>query len=164
MLAHHYVIILQPFEEMYKRNMQEQHKRAQLASRQGAQGQPQMLSAQGQGRNLQGMPAQPNASLQPQRGPMANATNQVPLGPQISSNVPRTPQPAQHRPSPSITQAPQSQGVLQNLPGIQTPDAASTQTENISLDQDIQSMKRKFDPDDDENKRVRQKTSKTSAS
>lgn len=164
MLAHHYVIILQPFEEMYKRNMQEQHKRAQMASRQGSQNQSQVLSGQGQARNLQGMPAQPNVSLQAQRGAVANTTNQVSLGPQVSSNAPRTPQPTQHRPSPSITQVPPpSQGTMQSLPGIQTPDAASTQTEGV-LDQDIQGIKRKFDPDDDENKRVRQKTSKISPS
>ncbi|TFK76957.1 hypothetical protein BDN72DRAFT_908964 [Pluteus cervinus] len=161
LLGQHYHAILQPFEDVYKQNMHDQ-KRAQMAMRANTPGQP---GQQNMGRAVQGMPggAQPNLAAQLQRGGMGNSiiAQQGNTGglSAVNSNVPypqapQTPQPPHQRPTSSMNNIPQAP--IQ--PGLSVlPDATIQPALHADTLPD-QGIKRKLDPDDDENKRARQKT------
>lgn len=155
MLEQMYTAILYPFEDLYKKNIQEQQRKAQLMSRQMSMGQP------GQIRGMPPNGVQP-ASAPMQRGPMpAMGMMGQPIPNVNSAHFPNaamhTPQTPHQRPG-STTLNPQipphSLPVTQSTP---QPGTGPTGESNL-LDNDAQGIKRKLDIEDAEVKRARQKT------
>ena len=150
-LGQYYMALLHPFEEMYKRNMQDQHKRAQI-SRQGQNQHPPLA----QGRPIQ-VPASASPSAQLQRGP------QGPLPVNGASQFPYTPQTPHPRPlSANMGLAQSDQSTPHSLSGLpdtllDIPQANGFGDSNV-LDQEMQGIKRKMDFDLEDTKRARQKT------
>ncbi|KAF8898585.1 hypothetical protein BD779DRAFT_1484669 [Infundibulicybe gibba] len=171
LLSQHYMALLFPFEEMYKRNMQDQHKRAQMASRQaGPQGPqpPSTMSRPYQNNIHSGAPPLPGQMQRGMVNPMGLMNQGVP-GPHTSmtgtngnSNfppLPQTPQTPQQRPSSAALNIPSTSNlnnVVMHDSMVQPPHNQSSDV-NV-LDQDTQGMKRKMVGDDDDSKRARLKT------
>lgn len=180
--------ILHPFEDAYKRNLAEQHRRATLTgSRQpGAQQQQQGPPASsGQGRAPQAGPggASQSGFLPQIQGGTAGSMMNL-MGQSISASAPSTsapsfsipsqpnPHPPHHRPPSSSTPSMAGQGASQNLgatlssdiPGMNVGQQTSTGLapqgldQKNVLDQDAVSIKRKLDSEEPESKRTRQKT------
>ncbi|KDR85141.1 hypothetical protein GALMADRAFT_233788 [Galerina marginata CBS 339.88] len=154
MLSQYYMAILYPFEEMYKKNIQEQQKKAQLSQRQGSMPGQQFPNSMSSGRPGPGMPniqqqgMRPTISngLIPQAMPPSNGLTQYP---QIHN---------QNRPSSSQNPHQISASDSHNsLVSSEIDPLAHTLDSNL-LDQDIQGIKRKHDQEDRDMKRVRQKT------
>ncbi|KAF7784441.1 transcriptional regulator family: AT-rich interaction region [Agaricus bisporus var. burnettii] len=139
MLEQMYTGILFPFEDIYKKNLQEQQRKAQLASRQIPMGQPGQIRT---------MPANG-----PQQGP-----NQMQRGP--VGTMAHTPQ-APHQRAGLNAQVPQHNISLSQ--STSQAGMASGSEPNL-LDSDIQGIKRKLDIEDPEGKRARQKTDPLEAS
>ncbi|KAJ3561107.1 hypothetical protein NP233_g10398 [Leucocoprinus birnbaumii] len=144
MLEQMYTAILYPFEDLYKKNVQEQQRKAQMASRQ--------MSMSGQPGQIRGMPPngmqpgpqQMQQMQQMQRGPM----------PAMANHTPQTP----HQRPGSTALNPQMPSHNIALPQS-TPQAGMTPASDSNLlDNDIQGIKRKLDMEDAEGKRARQKT------
>lgn len=152
-LQTYYAGILQPFEEVYRKNMMaEQQKKAQLFSRPG--GQPQGTPSQMSAHSMQA-----SASGQNQRGP-------PPGTPTANSMLPpTTPQTPHQRPSSSGLG---TQHLGHGPPQNSSSSDSSGQPVNghlsdaNPLDSDGQGLKRKLESDDPESKRVRQKTGQLS--
>lgn len=143
MLEQMYTAILYPFEDLYKKNVQEQQRKAQMASRQMSMGQPgQMRGMPPNG--MQPGPSQMQQMQQMQRGPMPPMVN-------------HTPQTPHQRPGSTALNAqipPHNMSLPQS-----TPQPGMTPTGDSNLfDNDIQGIKRKLDLEDAEGKRARQKT------
>lgn len=153
MLQVFYAGILLPFEEMYRKNVQEQAKKAQMASRQlGAPNetpttpsrptglQPSLSGGQlsrGSVTGISGGPAQPSTT---------NGTS----SPMFSS-----PPTHQRRPSSSASSA-QQPG--QNTPQNFNVTSSELPQQSDSNDPDNNGLKRKSDSEDAEGKRTKQKT------
>ena len=184
MLSQYYMAILHPFEEMYKRNLHGQQRKAQLASAQlGAQGQQLSSTASGQGRPPQGGSngSQPAFPGQMQRGATANTmglVSQPIAGAHASGSTvngtsqfhqpSQTPQvPHQQLPSSTFNMQQPNQGISQSLNAApQSESIAAAHQSNVPaseqnvLDQDVQGIKRKLDSEEADGKRARQKTGK----
>lgn len=170
MLSQYYMAILYPFEETYKRNLQDQQKRAMLSRQAGAPAQQSPIVLPGQSRPPQGVGAQsglPGQMLQ--RGGLGNSMNSMSQQiPNISAgtNIPvpyqqssHTPQIPHQRPQaaseiPGVPNLSHSISDIDSIPG----QALGHGPDNNLLDQDLQGIKRKLETDDVDNKRVRQKT------
>ncbi|KAF8973884.1 hypothetical protein BDZ97DRAFT_402638 [Flammula alnicola] len=153
MLSQYYMAILHPFEEMYKKNIQEQQKKAHIPQRQGSMPGQQFPTTSSLGRpagmsNMQQPGIRPmNANgLVSQAIPPANGLNQYP------------PMHNQHRSAssqnPHQILAPDSHSPMVSS---EIDSLAHTVDSNL-LDQDIQGIKRKHDQEERDMKRVRQKT------
>lgn len=155
MLEQMYTAILYPFEDLYKKNIQEQQRKAQLASRQ---------MPMGQAGQMRGMAPNvvPQVSGQMQRAPMPAMGL---MGQQMPNpNASHFPNTATHTPQ-TPHQRPGSAVLGAQLPTHNLPITQSTPQSGISpagdsnlLDGDIQGIKRKLDMEDAEGKRARQKT------
>jgi SWI/SNF chromatin-remodeling complex subunit SWI1 len=156
MLSQYYMVILHPFEELYKKNLQEQQKKAQIPQRQGGLSGNSFPGSNGVGRPAPGMPnmeqlgvRQMNANgLMPQNISSANSSMQYS---QLHNQARPTSTQSLHQIS-----APDSQS---NLPHPELESLGSTVDSNL-LDQDVLGIKRKHDQDERETKRARQKTGK----
>lgn len=176
--------MLHPFEDAYKRNVQEQHKRAMAARQAGtpqqhppggglAQGRPPQQGPQSgfsgsmgqlQGSNAANMGGLMGQSVANTQGP-PTSVNGPPQFPQASQSTPQVP--FQRPPSSINMQQPQLPH-----PGQGTPQALSSTTshEMLSgsmgphigdknvLDQEVLPMKRRLESEEVDNKRARQKT------
>lgn len=155
MLEQMYTAILFPFEDLYKKNIQEQQRKAQIASRQMPMGQP------GQIRTMPSNGAQqvPN---QIQRGPVAaigtmGQPSQNMKGSHSSNAATHTPQTPHQRPGSTAINTQLSQHNVP-LPQSTSQTGMGSGGEQNLLDGDIQGIKRKLDMEDAEGKRARQKT------
>ncbi|KAG7450361.1 uncharacterized protein BT62DRAFT_943270 [Guyanagaster necrorhizus] len=143
-----YMLILAPFEDLYKKNVQDQQRKAQLSSRQGN-----VMNQR------PGTPTRPGQTVA--NGMQSGFPNQTPRGlsgfssanalaPQTThqgSTVSSVPQPG-----PSVTQI----SVPQSVDASHVGEGQSSDTNVL---EDIQGgIKRKLDTDDGEGKRARQKT------
>lgn len=155
MLEQMYTAILYPFEDLYKKNIQEQQRKAQLASRQMPMGQA------GQMRPLVSnvVPQVPGQMQRPPMPAMGMMGQQMP-----NSNNPHFPNTATHTPQ-TPHQRPGSTALGAQIPTHNIPISQSAPQPGISpagesnlLDGDIQGIKRKLDMEDAEGKRARQKT------
>jgi hypothetical protein len=147
--------MLHPFEEMYRRNMQDQQKKAQISRQAGAQNQH---PASIQGRPTQVAASSPQ-SAQLQRGPQGPLPmNGVSQFPNVYS--PHTPHPRPSSANPGLAQSEQS--TPHNLSAIPDVLLDLPQTNGFGdgnvLDQEMQGLKRKLDFDTEDTKRARQKT------
>ncbi|KAJ2928818.1 hypothetical protein H1R20_g8288, partial [Candolleomyces eurysporus] len=145
MLSQYYMVILLPFEESYKKNLQENQRKANLANRQGGMMQnPPMGGAQGQAMQQQGMANNPMAMQRIGANPMNPS-----LGP-----------PNMSQPANGLGRFPQQPQRSQS--GVMTPGADSLlpvgNIQDEVLDSDIQGIKRKLDANDLDNKRARPRT------
>lgn len=138
MLSQYYMAICYPFEEMYRKNMHEQQKKAQMA-RQHSQQIP------------------PVSSAGPSRPPVPGTHALHAGGSSVAHYTPgHTPQTPHQRP-PSVAFSSQqatsgpSHGLESMQPSAHSPDL------NL-LDQDLHGIKRKLDVGGGESKRARQKT------
>ncbi|KXN89887.1 SWI/SNF chromatin-remodeling complex subunit sol1 [Leucoagaricus sp. SymC.cos] len=129
MLEQMYTAILYPFEDLYKKNIQEQQRKAQMASRQMSMAQP----GQMRGMPPNGVQPVPAQMQQMQRGPM-------PAMGMMGQTMP-TANSTHFNPAAHTPQTPHQRPGDPNL-----------------LDNDIQGIKRKLDLEDPEAKRARQKT------
>lgn len=168
LIAQYYNALLYPFEEMYKRNVQEQQKRAQ-AMRQGAtQGQQLPTAPPNQARPMQG--GMPNSG-QMHRGPMGSsmspmnplpgASNPTPSAMNGNSQLPQphTPQTPHQRPSSAVFNS-SAQSPPHNIPNASLTDAMTNVSNGHSadgnvLDQEMQGIKRKMDFEPGDSKRAR---------
>ncbi|TFK41003.1 hypothetical protein BDQ12DRAFT_703844 [Crucibulum laeve] len=163
MLAQYYMVILYPFEEVYRKNIQDTQKKAQMMSgRPPIQSQPSPSTPSNQGR-----PGISNGTpgMMPQmpRNVMGNPGGvHVPLGSTngSSSYAPgmHTPQMLQQR-SASAMLTPQgahNPAMLTDTMSISSHPTGNLPDNNL-LEGDIQGIKRKLDVDDAESKRARQK-------
>jgi SWI/SNF chromatin-remodeling complex subunit SWI1 len=147
-----YMTMLHPFEEMYKRNVQEQQKRAQISRQGGVQSQHQPPV---QGRPVQ-VAGSGSQSAQLQRGPQGSLS--VNGAPQFTHAYPPHQQPSSA--NLGLNQSDQSTPhSLSALPDtlLDIPQANGFGDGNL-LDQEVQGIKRKIDFDLEDTKRVRQKT------
>jgi SWI/SNF chromatin-remodeling complex subunit SWI1 len=140
-LRDHYMTILGPFEQMYRRNMHEQHKKLQMSQSQSSFADPQYLARQTAGMsNLPQSGVRPMSSngIMPQSMAGPNGLGQF------------------------------LQGGNQQRAALAANDSHSSLTSDLDtlpqpvdadlLDQDMQGIKRKHDNDGTETKRARQKT------
>ncbi|CAA7266582.1 unnamed protein product [Cyclocybe aegerita] len=145
MLHQYYMAILHPFEIIYKKNMQDQQKKAHLP--QGG------LSDQQQfGRPAPGMPNMQQPGMRPMN-PNSLMSQSIPPG----NGLGQYPELSQHRPP---VQNPHQMGMVDTHNSMAHSELNSlghTVDSNL-LDQDNQGIKRKHDQDDRDTKRVRQKT------
>ncbi|KAF8225042.1 hypothetical protein L208DRAFT_1380821 [Tricholoma matsutake] len=152
-LGQYYMAMLHPFEEMYKRNMQDQQKKAQISRQGGAQSQH-PPSVQGRPMQVTGSGSQ---SAQLQRGPPG------PLSMNGAAQFTHayTPQTPHQRPSSANLGQPDhsTPNSLSTLPDtlLDAPQANGFGDGNV-LDQEMQGIKRKMDFDLEDTKRARQKT------
>ncbi|KAF8912810.1 hypothetical protein CPB84DRAFT_1670865 [Gymnopilus junonius] len=157
MLSQYYMALLHPFEEMYKKNIQEQQKKAQLSQQQRQGGMPgqQFPNTIALGRPGPGMP-----NIQQQQAMRSTGSNSLMAQVMPPTNgMGQYPQMhGQNRPSSSQNphQAPGHESHSASTPSEIDPLAHSV--ESNLLDQDIHGIKRKHDQDDRDLKRVRQKT------
>lgn len=147
LLAECYKAILFPFEESYKKNLQESQRKASMANRQGNMGMP---AGGVQGGQPGGMN---NNAMAMQRMAMNQGATPGP------HNMGQPPNAAQRFPMNQSPQRPQSAmmvppGSDAMLPVAQIPEV------NL-LDQDVQGIKRKLDSNDLDNKRVRARTGRS---
>ena len=159
MLSQYYMAILFPFEEVYRKNLQDQRGRASVAGRQG-------MPAQQFPPSTPGVPGAPRPSLG-----MSN-TQQAGMRPMSSNNPIPQGLSGGSIPSNSLTQYPSVPPTQQHSSSSSLPigsiDAHATMPSELDslmhvvdsnlLDPDIQGIKRKHDQDDRDTKRVRQKT------
>lgn len=151
-LSQYYMAILQPFEEAYRKNIQDNHRKAQPTVRPP---QPPTM-APGHGRPPQ---AGPSGAQGPFHGPMQRVNSANMIGSMSQSHIPgsanhfpsHTPQTPQHHASASSMGAP-----LGIIPTHES-QLPLNGDKNI-LDQDVQGLKRKVESDDTDIKRARQKT------
>jgi len=149
-LCNYYMTILHPFEVVYKKNIQDQQKKAQMSQGQGPMADQQFPTSSNLARSNTGMPNIQQPSMRPMssNGLMSGSSS---LGqfPQIGS---------QHRPTagpnPHQTSATDPHSAI--IPSDIDP-FTHTVDSNL-LDQDVQGIKRKLDHDDRDTKRARQKT------
>jgi SWI/SNF chromatin-remodeling complex subunit SWI1 len=189
-LSQYYMAILYPFEEAYKRNLQDQQRKAIAAGSRQPGVQPQQPSAAGpaQGRLPQaglngvvqaGLPTQTQSGTSLQvpglpnlpAGSLLNGVSQY----SQPSNAPVTPQTPHLRPpssaantnmqpSPSQTNAQSSRTgpTSDPIPGNQAGHGfPGPPLEKEVFDSDVQGIKRKLDSEEVDSKRVRQKTGKS---
>jgi SWI/SNF chromatin-remodeling complex subunit SWI1 len=165
-LAQYYMAILQPFEEAYKRNLQEQQRRAAMSAARQPGSQPPQLStptgrplhppkfsdqipgAQADITGLMNQTAAPSSSLNG-----SSYYPQAPLHQRPPSSAPNVPShnPANREP-PSAPQSDFASPVAQISNGVFAP-----QLDKNILDPDVQDIKRKLDFDKTDGKRVRQR-------
>jgi SWI/SNF chromatin-remodeling complex subunit SWI1 len=154
MLSHYYMAILLPFEESYRKNLQETQRKANMANRQGMM--PNMSmggggmgggGGQGQAIQQQGMANNPMAMQRMGGNPMNPGMPGPPNMSQSVNGMARYPQQPQRSQS-----------------GVMTPGADSLlpvgNIQDEVLDSDIQGIKRKLDATDLDNKRARPRTGK----
>ena len=157
-IAQYYMVLLHPFEQYYKNNLQEQQKRALAASRQlGAQG-SQLSNTSG--RPIQGVPApaHPGQSSRGVTNALLTSLNPTIAGMDGSS---------QTQPSPDIPHQPSTpttviQSNSNSIPSFNNPDGSlddllENPPDSNVLDPEMQGIKRKMDDDDRDGKRTRQK-------
>lgn len=169
MLSQYYMAILHPFEETYKRNLQDQQKRAMLSRQGGTPAQQSPIVLPGQSRP-QGVGIQSNISGQMlQRGGLGNSMNSmsqqvsnISTGTSISTSYQQslnTPQISHQRPQTAseISGIPNSAHPITDIDSVPGQVVGHVPDNNL-LDQDLQGIKRKLETDDGDNKRVRQKT------
>lgn len=152
-ISQYYTTLLTPFEIAYKKNMQDQQKKAQMSQGQGPMPDQQFPTSSNLGRSNSGMPngqqpgMRPMSSngLMPQNMPGTNGMAQFPqMG---NQHRPAVPNPHQISAADSHTSI--------------TPSDIDPFTHTVDanlLDQDVQGIKRKLDHDDRDTKRARQKT------
>lgn len=146
MLSQYYMAILLPFEESYRKNLQENQRKANLANRQGMmQNLPMGGGVQGPAIQQQGMANNPMAMQRIGTNPMNQGIPGPHNMPQPANSLARYPQQPQRPQSGVITPGADS---LLPVGGLQ---------EEV-LDQDIQGIKRKLDTNDLDNKRARPRT------
>jgi SWI/SNF chromatin-remodeling complex subunit SWI1 len=151
MLAQYYRAILFPFEESYKKNMQETQRKANMANQQGNVG---------QNMAQRGVPGGPqggmnnNAMTMQQRMGMNSMNQGATPSPRNMSQPPNTSQRFPMNQPP--TQRPQSAMMIH--PGGDTMLPVGQIPEVNLLDQDVQGIKRKLDSSELDNKRVRPRT------
>jgi SWI/SNF chromatin-remodeling complex subunit SWI1 len=156
MLSQYYMVILHPFEELYKKNIQEQQKKAQMPPRSGGMPGNSFPGSNGLARPTSGIPnmEQPGArqmnanGLMPQNLPSANSSTQY-------SQMHNQQRPVSTQGLHQIS-APDSHS---SVPHPELDSLASVVDANL-LDQDMLGIKRKHDQDERETKRARQKTGK----
>ncbi|KAK0456210.1 hypothetical protein EV421DRAFT_1750991 [Armillaria borealis] len=143
-----YMLILAPFEDLYKKNVHDQQRKAQLSSRQGnvMNQRPGTPTRPGQGVANGMQSGFPNQMQRAQPGfPSANAV--APQTPHQGGTAPSIPQPSA---STAHMSAPQS---------VDASNVGEGQSSDANVLEDIQGgIKRKLDSDDGEGKRARQKT------
>ncbi len=155
MLEQMYTAILYPFEDLYKKNVQEQQRKAQLASRQMPMGQASQM--RGMAPNVG-----PQVSGQMQRAPMpamGMMGQQMPNPnnshfPNTATHTPQTP----HQRPGSTALGPQPPSHNLTISQSAPQSGISPAGEPNLLDGDMQGIKRKLDVEDLEGKRARQKT------
>jgi len=154
MLSQYYMVILHPFEELYKKNIHEQQKKAQIPPRPGSMPGNSFPGSNGLGRPTPGIPnmEQPGVRQMNANGLMPQNISSVNSSTQYSQMH------NQHRPTQGLHQisAPDSHS---SLPHPELDSLASVADSNL-LDQDMLGIKRKHDQDERETKRARQKTGK----
>lgn len=138
LLRDQYTTILGPFEQMYRRNLHEQHKKLQMSQNPSSFADPQYLARQTSGMPQSGVRPMSSNSIMPQSMAGSNGLGQF------------------------------LQGGNQQRPAFAANDSHSSLTSDLDtlpqpvevdlLDQDIQGIKRKHDNDGTETKRARQKT------
>ena len=153
MLSQYYMAILFPFEEVYRKNLQEQRGKVSMTGRQGMPPQQFPASTPGAPRPSLGMSNTQQLGMRPN-----NLIPQgLPGGPIASnglaqfSSVP----PTQHHPS--STSLPIG-SIDTHTPMPSELDSLMHAVDSNLLDPDIQGIKRKLDQDDRDIKRARQKT------
>ena len=156
MLSQYYMAILFPFEEVYRKNLQDQRGKVSMAGRQGMPPQQFPASAPSAPRPSLGMSNTQQLGIRPM-----NSNNLIPQGlpgGSIPSNgltqyssVP----PTQHHPS--STSLPIG-SIDTHTPISSELDSLMHAVDSNLLDPDIQGIKRKLDQDDRDIKRARQKT------
>lgn len=153
MLSQYYMALLYPFEELYKKNMQEQQKKGQTPQRPGGMPGQQFPIPSGIGRptGMPGMQQPGMRGMNPGGGmsqaiPSANGLNPYPpMHNQVRPNTSQNP----HQISATDSHSPIVSTEMDTL--------AHTVDSNL-LDQDTQGIKRKYDQDGGDSKRARQKT------
>ncbi|KAF9015307.1 hypothetical protein BDQ17DRAFT_1340827 [Cyathus striatus] len=168
-LAQHYMYILFPFEEVYRRNLDNQ-KKAQMISA-GRPGMPsQQTQVPGPGRaqiSVNGSQPVPN---QMQRAAMTGNPMMNPalagvhgsLNGSTSFLQSHTPQPPHQRPSSTLN--PHQPISSSSITGMSVSESLPSNQRSLvnipdnMLDSDLQGIKRKLDMDEGDSKRVRQKT------
>jgi SWI/SNF chromatin-remodeling complex subunit SWI1 len=145
MLEQMYTGILFPFEDIYKKNLQEQQRKAQLASRQIPLGQPGQIRTMPTS-GTQQVPSQIQRVPVSTMGMMGQPVQNVNGAHYPAAHTPQTP----HQRSTLNAQVPQHN--MTSQAGL-----ASGSETNL-LDSDIQGIKRKLDTEDPDGKRARQKT------
>ncbi|KAL0951000.1 hypothetical protein HGRIS_007743 [Hohenbuehelia grisea] len=152
MLAQYYTVLLYPFEDAYKKNIQDQQRKA--ARQMGVQN-PQHMSPMHPNNAMSPRPNPPNMmGVMGQGGPQQSAANGRPQVPQS----PQTPLPSSTQFLRTPTQG-TPQGMSASLSGELGGMTNQTVVPDVNvLDQDAQGLKRKLEPDEGENKRARLKT------
>jgi len=155
MLSQYYMNILFPFEEVYRKNLQDQRGKASMAGRQGIPTQQFPASTPGAPRPSLGMSNTQQLGLRPM-----NSNNLIPQGSSIPSNGL-----AQYS---SVHNPPTQHGTSSTSLPTSSIDTHATMPSELDslmhavdsnlLDPDIQGIKRKHDQDDRDIKRARQKT------
>lgn len=141
LLRDHYLNILGPFEQMYRRNLHEQQKKLQMSQNQ-ALVDPQFLA-----RQTAGMSNQPQSGIRPMS---SNGTMPQPMGGTNGGLGQFLPVGNQQRQPPAANDLHGSS--IADLDTLPQPGDTNL------LDQDILGSKRKHDNEGSETKRVRQKT------
>ena len=153
MLSQYYMALLYPFEEFYKKNVQEQMKKAQTPQRSGGMPGQQFPIPSGVGRptGIPGMQQPGMRGMNPtgsmsQAMPPTNGLNPYPpMHNQVRHNTSENP----HQISATDSHSP--------IVSTEMDALAHTVDSNL-LDQDTQGIKRKYDQDVGDGKRARQKT------
>ncbi|KAK0465423.1 uncharacterized protein EV420DRAFT_958602 [Desarmillaria tabescens] len=141
-----YMLILAPFEDLYKKNVQDQQRKAQMSSRQGN-----VMNQR------PGTPTRPGQGVA--NGMQSGFPNQMQRGqpgfPSANAVAPQTP----HQ-SGTATSVPQPSTNTTHMSAPQSVDASHVgETSDTNVLEDIQGgIKRKLDSDDGDGKRARQKT------
>ena len=155
MLSQYYMAILFPFEEVYKKNLQDQRGKVSMTGRQGMPPQQFPPSVPGAPRPSLGMSNTQQLGMRPMNS--NNLMPQVLPGGPIPSNglaqfssVP----PTQHHPSSTSLPI----GSIDTHTPIPSELDSLMHADSNLLDPDIQGIKRKLDQDDRDIKRARQKT------
>lgn len=172
-LQNYYQVILGKFEEVYKKNVSEQQRKAlsgqmrpgdpqpsparMVAGSQQAGSQPSQQSAGGGEGNVMGMMGQP-ISISQSSGASANSATPFPLQP-----IPQSPQLHQLPGTPSMQSiAPNISGADGILPQSSITEYPAQATPKVMLDHEQEGLshKRKLEAEEDDAKRARQKTGK----
>jgi SWI/SNF chromatin-remodeling complex subunit SWI1 len=156
MLSQYYMAILFPFEEVYRKNLQDQRGKVSMTGRQGMPPQQFPASTQGAPRPSLGMSNTQQLGMRPMNS--NNLIPQVLPGGSIPSNGL-----AQYSSVSSTQHHPSSTSLPIGTIDTHTPmpselDSLMHAVDSNLLDPDIQGIKRKLDQDDRDIKRARQKT------
>ncbi len=147
LLRDHYLAFLNPFEQMYKKNMQDQHKKLHMSQSQGSLVEQQFAASSGLPRQNVGMPNLQQTGMRPM------SSNGVTPQSMPSTNGMGQFMQMGNQQRPPLTSSDSHSSI--------TPSDLDTFPQTVDtnlLDQDTQGIKRKHDSDGVDTKRVRQKT------